>query len=72
LRGLLWNQEEIVAVVAFAVLHEAAVEHGTWHGILNARVSRLDEHSLVDSLIDHDQRDLWRAQLVVDAFEDRL
>lgn len=61
LSGLLGYQEEVEALVALAVLDEVGVDDGSWLRVEGLSELVLAEHSLVDSLVDDDKGDRWRA-----------
>lgn len=67
---LLWNKEEIIALVV-GVLDQVGVNDGTWWWV-NDLTSVLAEHPLVDSLVDDNESDLGRIHLVVQAIESFL
>ena len=70
LSGLLGHQEEIKALVVQLVLDKVGVNDATWLRVLNTTTARLEEHPLVDPLVDHHQRDLDRScSLVVEGLE---
>lgn len=64
--GLLGYQEEVEALVVVLVLNELAVDDTTGLRVAGLAVSVLDEHSLVDSLVDHNKSDGWHRELVVE------
>lgn len=68
------NKEEVEALVVLTVLNEVGVDDTTWWWVLNGlAISALDEHSLVDSLVDNHESDGRDAsQLVVNRFESFL
>jgi len=53
LSGLLGHQEEIKAFIFQLVLDKVGVNDATWLWVLDASIARLEEHSLVDPLVDH-------------------
>ena len=67
------NQEEVEALVAFAVLDESSINDGSRFWILSISISSISEHSLVDPLV-HNYQGNWRwsTYLIVDWFESFL
>lgn len=61
LSRLLWYQEEVEALIVGFILHKTCVNDATWRRVLNlVTMTSLDEHSLVDPLVHHNERDLWK------------
>ena len=59
LSSLLRHKEKVKALVSFAVLDKVCINDRAWRWILSLAISSLNEHSLVDSLVDNDKSD-WR------------
>lgn len=73
LSRLLGHQEEVKALVVELVLHKVGINDATGLRVLDLTVARLQEHPLIDPLVDHNQRDLdWRCRLVVEGRESFL
>ena len=55
------NQEEVKAVRILMVLDELGVNDTTWLWVTGPAIRALDEHPLVDPLVDDDKSDWWNA-----------
>lgn len=64
LSGELRDQEEIKALVVVRVFNQLRVDNGARLWVLGFMTAIFHEHSLVDSLVDHDESNLWRTQVV--------
>lgn len=70
LSSLLRNQEEIEALIVLLVLHKIGINDAAWWRVVDGlAISALNEHPLVDSLVDDDESD-WRN--TTDCVVDRL
>ena len=70
---LLRNQEEVEALIAFAVFYESSINDGSRLRIHSVSTSSICKHPLVDSLVHNYQSDWrWTTQLVVDWSESFL
>ena len=65
LSGLLRHEEEIEALVTFAILNEIGIDNRAWCWVLNLSTSSISEHSLVDSFIYNNKSDRWRSTNLV-------
>ena len=65
LGSLLWNQEEVEALVVILVLDELVVNDTSRLGVGGLSVSVLNEHSLVDSFVHYYKSEGWHRELVV-------
>lgn len=72
LGGQLGNQEEVIALVSIAVLNKTQVYDCAWLWVQHLLVVVLDEHSLVDPLVDHDKSDQRWVHVVESILEDGL
>lgn len=69
--GLLWNKEEVEALVVLLVLNKVSINDTAWWRVLDRLTIRaLDEHSLVDSFVD-DHQSNWRntCESIIDRLE---
>lgn len=70
LSGLLWNKEEVEALVVLLVLNEVGIDDAAWWRVVDGLTIRaFDEHPLVDPFVDDYQSD-WRN--TCDGIIDRL
>ena len=70
LGGLLWNKEEVEALVVLLVFNEVGIDDAAWWRVVDRLAIRaFDEHPLVDSFVDDDQSN-WRN--TCDGIIDRL
>jgi len=71
---LLWDEEEVEALVVLLILNKVGVNDTAWRWVFDCGSAvttlTLDEHPLVDSLVDNDKSD-WRntSELVVEWLE---
>ena len=64
LSGLLWNQEEIEALIVLLVFHKLRINDATRCWVLSVSISALDKHPLVNSLVHDDKSNLGQFVLV--------
>ena len=70
LSSQLGYQEEVVTLVTIHVLNKAIVNDSAWLWVHHLLIIVLDEHSLIDPLVDHDKSNKWWVHVVESVLED--